>query len=590
MKQWELDLGANRQKEGGMRFRVWAPYHTSLQLKTRLGLFPLVRDPKGYFTLEIEGIEEFDTYTYLFADGHEWPDPVSRSLQKGVRGPTTIIDPNTFIWTDAKWRGVAQEDLIFYECHVGAFTSEGTFQAIIEKLPYLKELGITCLELMPLAECPGRCNWGYDGSNLYAPHHLYGGPIALKQLVNACHEWGIAVALDVVYNHFGPEGASLVTFGPYLVDRYHTPWGKGMNYDGPYSDEVKHFMLQNALYWIVEYHIDALRLDALHALFDFSASPFLMQLSAAVEQISRLLGKKIYLIGENDLNDSRLIRSRKQGGSGFDGWWNDDFHHALHVTLTGEKEGYYQDFQGLTDLVQVLSKKVVYQGRYSPFRKKSQGNSFRGIDAEKLIVFSQNHDQIGNRPFGDRLSTQLSFEAQKCAAAVVLLSPYLPLLFMGEEYGEKAPFEYFVDYDNEKLMSAIYEGRKKGSFFDQEPPLPDFSAFERSKLRWALSDPQSAALLALYRQLIQLRPRVSGKKIKMLIFAQDWLAWAYEEVAIFCSFGKKEQLVELPFATPLQLLMHTEESRFAACNPLSFDAERKILLIYRECAAIFDIL
>lgn len=545
-----MKLGANIEN-GKVSFNVWAPNFDSLHLAIKQKAFPMIKDERGYFSVELDHIKEHDLYSYLLPDGQKRADPVSRSLPNGVFGQTEIIDPKSFKWNDEHWKGIDQNDLIFYECHVGTFTREGTFRALIEKLPYLRDLGITCLELMPIASFAGRCNWGYDGVSLYAPHHLYGGPNGLKELVNAAHQAGIAIALDVVYNHFGPEGAFHVGYGPYLTNRYKTPWGDALNYDGPYSQEIRHFILQNALYWISEYHIDILRLDALHAIFDFSAHHILKELSAEVKNLSEKLGRKIYLAGESDRNDSNLIRPQKSGGQGLDLWWAEDFHHSLHVLLTHEKQGYYQDFHK-KDIDDALKEGVVYQGKYSPYRKYIVGNSFEGIDPNQLIIFSQNHDQVGNRPFGNRLSTQISFEEQKIAALLVLFSPYIPLLFMGEEYGEKNPFEYFVDYDNPELMQAIYEGRKKEFNLVESLPIPNFEAFERSKLSWEKNE----GLLTLYQTLIKLRSQFS-RKIKKVQADETSLLWQYDELTVFISFAERSK--EIP-SSPF--LLHTEERRF----------------------------
>lgn len=549
-----MNLGANL-KDNKVSFKVWAPHFDAVQVAIGNDLFPMQKDDTGYFSTVLENIAPQTLYSYLLPDGQKRADPVSRSLPNGVFGETEIIDTQSFKWTDSTWRGVKRNDLIFYECHVGTFTKEGTFRAIIEKLPYLKELGITCLELMPVASFPGRCNWGYDGVNLYAPHHLYGGPEGLKELVNAAHNHNIAIALDVVYNHFGPDGAFFVGFGPYLTDKYKTPWGMALNYDGAYSQEVRNFIIQNALYWINEYHIDALRLDALHAIYDFSANHVLKELSTAVEDISQKTGRKIYLAGESDLNDSYLIRPKNLGGKGLDFWWAEDFHHSLHVFLTAETESYYQDFQK-EDLSQALKEGVVYQGKYSPYRKHFVGNSFEGIQEDQLIIFSQNHDQVGNRPFGNRLSTQISFREQKTLALLLLFSPYIPLLFMGQEYGEKNPFEYFVDYDNEKLMKAIYEGRKKEFNLAGELPLPNFDAFQRSKLSWDRNE----GLFTLYKTLIALRSHYL-RKIINVVADEKTLFWEYEDLYLFTSFDENRK--EMP---SYPLLLHTEEKRFGGNN------------------------
>lgn len=540
-------LGANLNADGSAQFRVWASFHSHVTLKIGERLIPMEPEERGYFSKRIEEVRAGTLYTYLLSKGQELPDPVSRSLPLGIEGPSEIIDPHSFEWSDHNWQGIPQNELIFYECHVGTFTQEGTFQGVCERLCYLKELGITCLELMPVATFPGRYNWGYDGASLYAPHYLYGGEKGLKKLVNAAHAHGIAVCLDVVYNHVSPEGAYLTSFAPYLTDKYQTPWGKGMNYDGEGSDEVKRFMLQNALYWIEEYHIDALRLDALHALFDYSPNPFLRELSRHVEKTGA------YLIAESDLNDSRLIRPRGEGGVGFHGWWNEDFHHALHAAFTGEQQSYYSDYKGIADLKRVFENKVLYQNRYSSFRKRSHGNSFQGIHRDQLVVFAQNHDQIGNRPFGNRLSTQLTFEALKTIAVVLLLAPFIPLLFMGEEYGENHPFEYFIDYATPELRKAVYEGRKKEFPFETGIPVPDFSAFQRSHLSWQFNE----KLLALYKKLIILRRTFICNQIKVVESEGDVFAWEYKDVAIYCNLGERAV-----FFPELPSLLHTNCDEF----------------------------
>lgn len=591
MKEWSLDLGANLLPDGSISFKVWAPLQSSLKInvhKSALSPMPMEKDGKGYFYLQAKGISAGDRYTYILPSGIERSDPVSRFLPQGPLGPSTIIDAKHFSWKDASWKGLSQEELIFYECHVGTFTPQGTFQGVIDKLPYLKELGVTCLELMPIAEFAGNYGWGYDPLSLYSPHHAYGEPHFLKELVNACHQIGIAVCLDVVYNHFGPEGCYLGDFGPYWTERYQTPWGKGINYDGAYSDEVRHFILQNALYWIAEYHVDALRLDALHALFDFSAAPFLQQLSASVQEFAKLQNRKIHLIAESNLNDSRLIRPRTKGGSGLQAFWNEDFHHCLHVALTSERDGYYQDFKGVPDLKKTLAQGVVYQGQYSKYRKLSHGNSFRGTAPYQLVAFTQNHDQIGNRPSGDRLCNSISYEAQKMTALLLTLSPYLPLLFMGQEYGEEAPFQYFVHYEDQRLMTSIHESRKKE--FSDSAHYPDESAFLRSKLIWDHEHPQKKALLSLYRQLIALRKNhlfkpLHRKEIKVYS-SRHWLAWSFAgNLGCICNFSKETKQIELPFSMTLHL--HTDQKEFAGKEALLFDTTTNKLSLPAESGAIF---
>jgi maltooligosyltrehalose trehalohydrolase len=378
-------------------------------------------------------------------------------------------------------------------------------------LCYLKnDLGVTAVELLPVAQFPGERNWGYDGTYLYAPQNSYGGPLGLKTLINACHQKGLAVLLDVVYNHLGPEGNYLSDYGPYFTDRYKTPWGPAINFDGPESDEVRKFFIDNALYWVTEFHMDGLRIDAIHGIFDFGARHILDELREAVHRQGKRLGRHIAVIAESDLNDARVINSPPKGGYGLDAQWNDDFHHSLHVPLTKERKGYYQDFGGIDQLSRALREGFVYTGQYSSFRKRRHGSSSKHLPPTKFVIFSQNHDQVGNRMKGDRLSTLVSFEALKLAAGTVLLSPNIPLLFMGEEYGEEAPFLYFISHSDPSLIEAVRKGRKEefAAFHGEgEPPDPqDEKTFFFSKIHLELCRQGSHKILFdCYRALINLR-------------------------------------------------------------------------------------
>jgi maltooligosyltrehalose trehalohydrolase len=375
-------------------------------------IVPLEKEDRGYHQGIIEDVEPGSLYVYRLDEGKQCPDPASRSQPQGVHGPSQVVDPH-FPWEDRHWFGLPLEDYIIYELHVGSFTPEGTFEAIMSHLEELKDLGVTAVELMPVAQFPGSRNWGYDGVFPFAVQHSYGGPEGLRRLVDACHQHGLAVVLDVVYNHLGPEGNYLANFGPYFTQRYRTPWGAAINFDGPHSDEVKWFFIENALYWITEFHIDALRLDALHAILDLSAQPFLEELATAVHDEAERRGRRVYLIAESDLNDTKLIRSRELGGYGLDGQWNDDFHHALHTLLTGESSGYYQDFGKVGDLAKAFTEGYVYSGQYSAYRRRQHGNSSKLLPAPKFVVCAQNHDQVGNRMFGERLTQMVSFDALK---------------------------------------------------------------------------------------------------------------------------------------------------------------------------------
>jgi len=449
------------------------------------------------------------TRYYFVVGGTDRPDPASRLQPHGVHGPSEVVS-REFEWHDAGWRGVPLEDHVVYELHVGTFTEEGTLDAIIPKLDDLRDLGVTAIELMPLAQFPGSRNWGYDGTYVGAVQTTYGGPFALKRLVDAAHARGLAVLLDVVYNHLGPEGNYLSTFGPYFTDRYKTPWGLALNFDGAESDNVRWFFIHNALQWIDEFHIDGLRVDAVHAIIDHSAEPFLQDLTTAVRERAAHLGRLIYTIAESDLNDPRVIAPKESLGLGFDAQWTDDFHHALHVLLTGEQSGYYEGFGSVTDFARVRTAGYLYTGQYSPYRKRRYGAAPQTADGAKFVVCSQNHDQIGNRMVGERLTNLVSYDQLRLAAAAVILSPFIPMLFMGEEYGEQAPWQYFTSHSDPDLIEAVRRGRlEEFDDFDWtgEPPDPhDENTFLRSKLNPALlTRDEHVSLRRLYRELLRLR-------------------------------------------------------------------------------------
>jgi maltooligosyltrehalose trehalohydrolase len=469
---------------------------------------------RGYFDVRVSGIKPGARYRYVLDGQKERPDPASRFQPEGVHGPSEVIDPEAFQWSDGNWGGVPFHQLIIYELHVGTFTNEGTFQAIIPFLEYLRnDVGITAIELMPVAQFPGRRNWGYDGVYPFAVQASYGGSEGLKAFVNTCHQHGIAVVLDVVYNHLGPEGNYLGDFGPYFTDRYRTPWGCAINYDGPESDEVRAYFINNALYWVTEFHIDALRLDAIHGIFDFSACHILRELTEAVHAQADRLGRAIHVIAESDLNDVRIISPIVEGGYGLDGQWNDDFHHALHTVLTGERRGYYEDFGRLEQLAPALCEGFVYSGQRSSFRRHRHGNSSNSRPLSQFIVFSQNHDQIGNRAQGERLCTLVPHEALKVAAATYILSPKTPLLFMGEEYGEMAPFQYFTDHGDPALVEAVRKGRQaEFASFAWEGEVPDPQSpdtFERSRAHPGIQTlVEHNQILRWYHRLIDLRKSI----------------------------------------------------------------------------------
>jgi maltooligosyltrehalose trehalohydrolase len=454
-------------------------------------------------------------YLYLIDEEHERPDPASHYQPEGVHGPSQVVDHAAFAWTDSGWTGISLQAMIMYEMHTGTFTPEGTFDEIIPHLRYLKDLGINAIELMPVAQFPGDRSWGYDGVYPYAVQNSYGGPEGLKRLVDACHRMEMAVILDVVYNHLGPEGNYLGNYGPYFTDRYKTPWGDAINYDGAYCDEVRAYFIGNALHWVSVYHIDALRIDAIHGIFDFSARHILQEMGEALHNEAKRLGRTVHVIPESDQNDVRVIKPIAMGGYGLDAQWNDDFHHCLHTLLTGERSGYYEDFGALDQMAKAYRDGFVFSGQYSSYRKRRHGSSSKDRPAYQFVVFSQNHDQVGNRMRGERLSSLVSFEALKLAAGAEILSPYVPLLFMGEEYGETAPFQYFVSHEDDGLVEAVRKGRKAEftAFGWDGGQMPDPQAegtFLRSKIDLELcKQGLHRTLLEFYRHMLRLRKDVS---------------------------------------------------------------------------------
>jgi maltooligosyltrehalose trehalohydrolase len=512
----EQDLGAHRLPDGSWEFLLWAPNARSVRLQLcpsdkLIDMEPLLH---GYYRAQVKQIDGGTRYLYRLDDQRGFPDPASRFQPQGVHGPSQIVDRGSFQWTDQNWKGIPLESSIFYELHVGTYTREGTFDALIPYLSRIAALGITTIELMPIAQFPGSRNWGYDGVYPFAPQNSYGGPAALHRLVDSAHSHGLAVALDVVYNHLGPEGNYLSAFGPYFTDRYRTPWGQAINFDGQGSDDVRRFFIENALYWLEDYHFDALRLDAVHGMFDFGARHFLAELKSSVAQLSHRLGRPLHVIAESDLNDSRLLHDPEHGGYGLDAQWSDDFHHSIHSLLTKESRGYYSDFGSVAALAATLKEGWYYSGQYSHFRKRRHGNSPRGLAASKFVVCTQNHDQAGNRAFGERLTALVDFESLKLAAGINLLSPFVPLLFMGEEYGETAAFQYFTSHGDPALVEAVRRGRREEfAAFGWEQSVPDPQAeqtYKGSHLDHSLKErDKHKTLFRFYQQLIRIRREFS---------------------------------------------------------------------------------
>jgi maltooligosyltrehalose trehalohydrolase len=488
----------------GTQFTCWAPLKNSLDLVLESPVpqvLPMIRQEGGYW----ETISKTPAGThYRFSPDKQgpFPDPASLSQPLGVHGPSEVIDRNLFPWNDRHWKGISMQDMIIYELHAGTFSDKQDLEGIRGRLDYLSNLGVNCIELMPVAQFPGKKNWGYDGVFPFAVQNNYGGADQLKSLVNEAHVRNMAVLLDVVYNHFGPEGNYMTFFAPYFTDKYKTFWGNSINFDEAWSDGVREYFLQNAEMWLDEFHLDGLRLDAVHAYRDYSAHHFVKALKERALEVQARTGSQKLLIAETDLNDIRYIQDFEKGGYGLDGQWADEFHHALHALITGERSGYYEDFGTTEHLVKAFNAAYVYDGNYSVHRKRTFGSDARPFSCDHFVAFSQNHDQTGNRLNGDRLSTLISFEAMKLAAATVLLSPYVPLLFMGEEYGEKHPFLFFVDHSRPELLEAVRRGRREEfAYFHHEGEFPDPASeesFLRSMLSWDFTGPQADALLRWY--------------------------------------------------------------------------------------------
>jgi len=490
---------------------VWAPYARSVSLLVDNLALPMNPSRAGWWSLEAKEAQHGALYSFALDGGTPLPDPRSPSQPHGVHGPSCFVDHSRFRWTDRAWQPPPLRSGVIYELHIGTFTPKGTFESAIDCLDHLVSLGITHVELMPVAEFPGNHGWGYDGVDLWAPHHPYGGPESLKRFVDACHAKGLAVLLDVVYNHLGPDGNYLGQFGPYFTARYQTPWGEAVNLDGEGCTEVRRFFCDNAKMWLRDCHFDGLRLDAVHAYFDHGAVHFLEQLAREVDLLEGELGRPLVLIAESDLNDPRVVATWEVGGYGIAAQWADDFHHSLHSALTGEIGGYYSDFGQLSDLKTALETPFVYGGRYSVFRKRHHGRPPVGIPNHRFVVSLQNHDQIGNRAQGDRLSALISTDALRLGAAVLLTAPYIPMLFQGEEWGASTPFQFFTDHQDPSVATAVTKGRmnefSQFGWLPENVPDPQLPAtFHASKLDW--SEPHREPhreILAWHRDLIQLR-------------------------------------------------------------------------------------
>jgi maltooligosyltrehalose trehalohydrolase len=502
--------GALLQSDGHVCWRVWAPLSEAVSLVMFLpqGREEAVMTPQGHGYFVHKRPRENDNlrYMYKLSDGREYPDPASRWQSEGVHRPSAIFFPQSYSWSDKAWRGVSAEDLIIYELHVGTFTPEGRFEAIIPRLHELSALGVTAIEIMPVAQFSGDRNWGYDGVHPYAVQNSYGGPHAFQRFIDAAHQNNLAVILDVVYNHIGPEGNYFAKFGPYFTDRYHTPWGKAVNFDGPDSDPVRQFVIDNACAWVRDFHLDGLRLDAVQTIYDFSARHILADIKAAVNRVADSQDRIVHVIAETNQNDVRLINPPECGGYGLDAVWSDDFHHSVHALLSGERDGYYQDFGRAEDLAKSYNRVFVFDGCYSPFRRRRHGSQAGSLERTGFVVCVQNHDQVGNRAKGDRFGSILSPHSQRLACGLLLLSPCVPLLFMGEEYGENRPFPFFCSFSDAGLIEAVRRGRREefaALRFDWALEIPDPQSpetFLSAKLAWAWPD---GSVQAKHRRLYQ---------------------------------------------------------------------------------------
>jgi maltooligosyltrehalose trehalohydrolase len=565
------------------RFTVWAPEKESMVLQIIQPFhleFSMHKDEWGYFSVEVECHDKGIRYFYKPNGIKAYPDPASHYQPEGVHGPSQTVGHDGYKWNDNGWKGLPLEELVIYELHVGTFTPEGTFEAIIPRLDRLKETGITALELMPVAQFPGNRNWGYDGVYPYAVQNSYGGPEGLKKLVDACHQKGIAVFLDVVYNHLGPEGNYFSQYGPYFTHKYHTPWGDAINFDGEWSDGVREFFSNNALHWMENYRIDGLRCDAIHAVFDNGAVHFWELTSQKVKDLEQRTGKRFLLMAESDLNSPRVVRSPEQGGYGFDAQWLDDFHHALYVLVNPKDKDRYYDFGSMEQLAKAYTGGFVHSGEWVKFRKRKHGASSAGVPGNKFIAFNLNHDQAGNRAGGERLCMLVDMERVKLAAAALLLSPYIPLLFMGEEYADDTPFFYFVSHSDKELIKAVQEGRKeefKDFGFDVEIPDPqDEHTFERSKIKWEKRDSGEYKIIRLWHEeLLRMRKTVSPLKdfnkenVQVDVINQSAFALFRKSAEtgekLLCLFNLSEEEISYPILSEFngnRKILDSKESRW----------------------------
>ena len=570
-------------------FEVWAPRARTVAVRVAGADHSMQLSDGDWWKATVENAGPGADYSFILDDGDPLPDPRSPYQPSGVHGPSRLVDRDALQWTDAGWQARPLSSAIIYELHVGTFTPAGTFAGVIERLDYLRDLGVTHIELMPVNQFSGERGWGYDGVDLFAPHCAYGVPDDLKRLVNACHAKGLAILLDVVYNHFGPEGNYLARFGPYFTAAYNTPWGAAVNLDHRDSREVRRLFIDNAVHWLRDYHFDGLRLDAIHEYYDRSAITFLENLSSEIDALEASLGRRLVLIAESDLNDPRVVTCREAGGLGIDAQWSDDFHHALHSVLTGETGGYYKDFGSFRQLAAALQQGYIYAGEYSVYRGRVHGRRDPRPSGHSLLGYTQNHDQVGNRAMGDRLGHIVNPGRQRLAAALVFTAPFVPMLFQGEEFGASSPFQYFTDHQDHELAKSVSEGRRNefaafGWNPQQVPDPQDRATFARSKLCWkeVESEPH-ASLLAWYRTLIAFRrsqPSLTDGRLDRVQVdfderARGLVMWR-GAVEVACNFAPDRQAV--PISRPAKNVIASESGWHARPGFIELPADSVAIL------------
>lgn len=586
-------------------FTVWAPLHKNVKLHLNDLQTPMTSDERGYWSVAKKNVQQGDRYSFVLDDGEKYPDPASRWQPDGVHGASAVM-PNSFNWTDHNWSGIPLEDMVIYELHVGTFTNAGTFDGIVSKLDYLRDLEVNAIEIMPIAQFPGERNWGYDGVYPYAVQHSYGGVEGLKRLVNEAHRREIAVILDVVYNHQGPEGNYLPNFAPYFTEKYKTFWGSAINFDDAWCDGVRQFYIGNALQWLDEFHIDGLRMDAVHAIWDFGARHFIEELREQVHHLEARDRRKKVLIAELDLNNPRYVYPSEIGGYGMDGQWIDEFHHALHALATEEVDGYYEDFGSTSHLVKSIQDSYVYTGEYSIHRKKHFGIKPAFAHYGQFVVFAQNHDQIGNRLLGDRLTKTLSFEKLKLVAATYLLSPHVPMLFMGEEFGEKNPFQYFISHSDATLIENVRKGRREEfKYFNWSGEIPDPQAeatFQQCILSWNTTG-EAGVMLEFYKTLISLRKDHSAMRSRLradlnIIDTQFDRVIAFERkndgrhIVVLLNFNATKITVTLPLVYSLKRILDSSDLQWNGPGAVSpeFINHQDSIILNPHTAVVFEML